>query len=425
MHVTIVTLFPEYFDSVMSTALMAKALERGVVRVDFVDPRDFAEDRHRTVDDKPYGGGPGMVMRPDVVGRALESVESPGLMVQLTPRGRPLDQSLARDLAAAGRLTLVCGRYEGIDARVEAAWDLLNVSVGDFVLSGGEAAALCLLEATARLTPGFMGHEDSGEEESFSAGLLEYPQYTRPEEWNGRRVPRVLTSGDHGRIQAWRREESLRQTLARRPDLLQGAGLDRGDVEALRRIARHRLGRGLWLCLVHWPVLLKDGRPGAVSLTNLDIHDMSRVSRSYGLAGVVVVQPLADQRELLDSLLAHWREGAGARANPDRAEALSLVRGASTLEEAVAYVTEQTGVRPGIAATTARGAGDTAWVEVRQWLERGPVLLLAGTGHGLAPEVLDAADGVLRPLRYMDGYNHMPVRSAVAIALDRILGDAY
>lgn len=424
MRFNLVSLFPEYFDSPLSAGLMGRARERGLVEVGLVNPRDFAVDRHRTVDDRPYGGGPGMVMGLAPLCAALESLPEPGRIFSLSPAGRPLDQALCRELAGERAVTLICGRYEGMDARLLELFPVTPVSVGDFVLCGGEAAASCMVEAVARLIPGFMGHELSGEEESFSAGLLEYPHYTRPEAFRGLSVPGALLSGDHARIAAWRRERSLETTLRQRPELLPEAELTGADLEFLRGIPRSRLGRNMHLSLVHYPVMTKFGEKGAVSLTNLDVHDIARVSCSYGLGGYHLVTPLKDQRELARSLLGHWTEGPGARANPDRAEALSLVRVAETLDQVVADIAARTGQRPRLVATSARGAGTLTVRQARGWLKEFPVLFILGTGHGLAPEVVETADAVLRPIRVLDRYNHLSVRSAAAILTDRLLTDA-
>lgn len=217
---TVLTIFPEAFPGPLAVSLAGKAMERGIWRLDALDIRGFAGDKHRSVDDTPFGGGAGMVMRPDVVDRALAAVEDrPGPAVYLSPRGRLLDQGLARELAAEPGLTLLCGRYEGVDQRVIDARGLMEVSVGDYVLSGGEAAAVVLLDAAVRLLPGVMGNEESPAEESFERGLLEYPHYTRPAVWQGREVPEVLQSGHHERIRRWRLEQAERITEERRPDL--------------------------------------------------------------------------------------------------------------------------------------------------------------------------------------------------------------
>ncbi|MCR9220315.1 MAG: tRNA (guanosine(37)-N1)-methyltransferase TrmD [Alphaproteobacteria bacterium] len=217
---TILTLFPEMFPGSLGQSLAGKALERGDWALSAVDIRAFAMDRHKTVDDTPFGGGAGMVMRPDVVDAAIESVaDAPGPLVYLTPRGRRFDQELAADWAAGPGVVMLCGRYEGIDQRVLDKRAPLEVSLGDFVLSGGEPAALVMLDACVRLLPGVMGAAESLAEESFESGLLEYPHYTRPAEWEGRGVPEPLLSGHHGRIAAWRREQAERATESRRPDL--------------------------------------------------------------------------------------------------------------------------------------------------------------------------------------------------------------
>lgn len=217
---TLLTLYPEMFPGPLGTSLAGRALEKGLWSLDTVQIRDFALDRHRSVDDTPAGGGPGMVLRADIVARALDAValdDRPRLL--MSPRGRPLDQRFVRELASGPGVVILCGRFEGVDERVIEGRGLVEVSVGDYVLSGGEVAALVVLDATVRLLDGVMGKGGSGEEESFEAGLLEYPHYTRPQVWEGRAIPEVLTSGDHGAIARWRRERSEAITRERRPDL--------------------------------------------------------------------------------------------------------------------------------------------------------------------------------------------------------------
>lgn len=214
------TLFPEMFPGPLAHSLAGKALTEGLWSLDAVNIRDFATDRHSTVDDTPFGGGPGMVMRADVIDAAIDDAAIAGApLVYLTPRGTPLSQEIAAELADGPGVTLICGRYEGVDQRVLDEREVTEISLGDFVLSGGEPAALALLDACVRLLPGVMGAEASLEEESFARGLLEYPHYTRPAEWCGRKVPDVLLSGHHRNIYAWRMEQAEMITQARRPDL--------------------------------------------------------------------------------------------------------------------------------------------------------------------------------------------------------------
>ncbi len=216
---TVLTLFPAMFPGPLSQSLAGRALEQGVWSLDAQDLRAHGLGRHRNVDDTPFGGGAGMVMRPEVVDAALAAADDGRPSVALTPRGAPLTQARVRDLAAGPGVVLLCGRYEGFDQRALDARGVEEISIGDYVLSGGEPAALVLLDACIRLLPGVMGAAESAEEESFSAGLLEYPHYTRPAEWAGRAVPEVLLSGHHAEITAWRRAEAERVTRERRPDL--------------------------------------------------------------------------------------------------------------------------------------------------------------------------------------------------------------
>ncbi|MBI3113110.1 MAG: tRNA (guanosine(37)-N1)-methyltransferase TrmD [Rhodospirillales bacterium] len=210
------------FPGPLAHSLAGQGLAAGAWALEALAIRDFAEGRHRSVDDAPFGGGPGMVMRPDVVARAIESARhaEPALkLIYLTPRGRPFDQATAREFAAGAGVTLLCGRYEGLDERVLDEYRPQEISLGDFVLSGGEAAAIALIDACVRLLPGVVGKQESLAEESFEAGLLEYPQYTRPQVWQGRAVPDVLVSGHHEKVRAWRRERAEQITRERRPDL--------------------------------------------------------------------------------------------------------------------------------------------------------------------------------------------------------------
>jgi tRNA (guanine37-N1)-methyltransferase len=217
--VTVLTLFPEMFPGPLGCSLAGKALGERLWRLETVDIRGFARDKHRTVDDAPFGGGPGMVMRPDVLDRAIAEAAGPGPVVYLSPRGRLIDQARVKALAAGPGATLLCGRYEGVDERVIEAHGVEELSLGDFVLSGGEPAAIALIDACVRLLPGVVGDQATLAEESFEDGLLEYPHYTRPQSWEGRAVPEVLLSGHHDKIRQWRQEQRERATRERRPDL--------------------------------------------------------------------------------------------------------------------------------------------------------------------------------------------------------------
>ena len=216
---TVLTIFPEMLPGPLAYSLAGKALRAGLWQLETVDIRDFARDKHRSVDDTPFGGGPGMIMRPDVLDAAITGADDAGPLLLLSPRGCRLEQWRVRELARMPGVRLICGRFEGVDERVLEARAIEEVSLGDFVLSGGEPAAIALIDACVRLLPGVLGRAEALAEESFADGLLEYPQYTRPQLWEGRAVPEVLVSGDHRRIRDWRRAEAERLTRKRRPDL--------------------------------------------------------------------------------------------------------------------------------------------------------------------------------------------------------------
>jgi tRNA (guanine37-N1)-methyltransferase len=225
---TVLTLYPEMFPGPLGISLAGKALEQGAWSLDTVHIRDFATDKHRSVDDTPAGGGAGMVLRPDVLAAVIDSVATNDKgarpMLALTPRGKPLTQERVRELASGEGVILLCGRFEGFDERIFEARPVEPVSIGDYVLSGGEIGAMAILDACVRLLPGVMGAASSGEEESFEQGLLEYPHYTRPVTWEGRTIPEVLRSGDHAKIAAWRHQRAVEDTRLRRPDLIERHG---------------------------------------------------------------------------------------------------------------------------------------------------------------------------------------------------------
>jgi tRNA (guanine37-N1)-methyltransferase len=239
MRFDVLTIFPEMFSAYIHDGILGRAIKRGIVDVRLVNIRDFSRGRHKTTDDRPYGGGDGMVMKPGPIYRALnfvERVKGSGQVILLSPKGERFDQSAAWELAGRDQIILVCGRYEGVDERIRTTCIDREISIGDYVLTGGELGAMVVIDAVSRLIPGVLGGERSNLEDSFENGLLEYPQYTRPSVFMGQGVPSVLLSGDHERIRLWRRTESIKRTLEKRPDLLEKAGLTEEDEEILARL---------------------------------------------------------------------------------------------------------------------------------------------------------------------------------------------
>ncbi len=416
MRFDVLTLFPDMFGPFVGQGVMGRAVERGLLEVRLTNIRDYARGKHRVTDDRPYGGGSGMVMKAGPIARALKGldpVEGAERVVLLSPQGRLFDRELAWELSTLDRVVLICGRYEGVDERVREAYVDQEISVGDFVLSGGEVAAMAVMDAVGRLVPGVLGCEASNREDSFEDGLLEHPHYTRPPVFEGRSVPEVLLSGDHEKIRAWRRRESLKRTREKRPDLLSGARRE-DEKEDLR----------LYVCLVHYPVYNKNGDTIASAVTTLDLHDLARLSRTYGMKRFFVITPLKDQQELAERVVRHWTTGYGAGYNRDRKEAFEQIEVVSSIEDALDAVRIAEKADPRLVATDA-GRGHEPLLEfqaARDMLRQDrPCMLLFGTAWGLHRDILDRADHVLAPVDGVAGYNHLSVRTAAAVILDRLV----
>ncbi|MBI4529664.1 MAG: tRNA (guanosine(37)-N1)-methyltransferase TrmD [Deltaproteobacteria bacterium] len=423
MRFHIITIFPEMFSSPLSHSILKKAQEKGMISVGLSDLRGYTTDRHRTTDDYPYGGGQGMVMKPEPLVAAIEDarqISRKPRVILLTPRGRVFDQAEASRLAQEEELVLICGRYEGVDERVSSFVDD-ELSIGDYTLSGGELAALVIIDCVTRLIPGVLGNVKSPQEDSFSTGLLEYPQYTRPEEFRGMKVPEILLSGDHMKINKWRREMSLKLTAERRPDLINKQQSSEEEIK-LRQVHPTRL----YAALLHYPVYDKNGRVVTTAVTNMDIHDIARSARTYGLRGFYVVTSVKALQKLAQKIITHWETGYGSEYNHTRKEALARVRLKDTLDDVIIDVERECGEKPRLVMTSARsGKGRTPFGEARNMLEKEPsvpFLLLFGTGWGLTDAVLADSNYILEPIEGGTDYNHLSVRSAAAIILDRLLG---
>jgi tRNA (guanine37-N1)-methyltransferase len=446
MKFTVVTILPELIEPVLTAGVVGRAREAGVITVDTVNPRDFTTDRHRTVDDTPYGGGPGMVMKAEPLLAAIAQA-GPGHRILTTPAGALLTQARVRELAAVPHVVLVCGRYEGIDERViEAAIDE-QLSIGDYVLSGGELAALVVIDAVARHVPGVLGEAASLDDESHSAGLLEYPQYTRPLELpaaptaadapdvgdaaeasdaadsaGSRIVPAILTSGNHAAIAAWRRRQAIERTAQRRPDLFARFAPSAADRKLLPPPLHARTHVGL----VHHPVVDRTGAVVTTALTNFDIHDLARSSLTYGLAGVHIITPITSQRDKAAHIAKLWIDDAQGE---HRARALQLVRTAESIEAVIAELTAAYGTAPLVVASSARRESfaeipriSPSALRAEASVSPAPLLLLLGTGWGLADALISPVSRMLAPIEGTSDWNHLAVRSAAAVLLDRLFG---
>ena len=421
LHFTVITIFPQMLTSPLGHSILKKAQENGLIQVDLVDLRDYTSDRHHSTDDTPYGGGQGMVMKPEPLVAAIEHMRSQqpsARVILLTPRGRVFDQRIAKEFSQQKTLILLCGRYEGIDERVSAFVDE-EISIGDYTLSGGEPAAVVVIDAVARLLSGVLGNEDSAAEESFTDGLLEYPQYTRPEDFRGIKVPEILLSGDHERIRKWRRQKSIEVTRARRPDLLAKTGTEVENAD------RSQARAPVYLALLHYPVYDKNGQVVTTAVTNMDIHDISRAGRTYGVRSFFVATPVKPLQKLALKIIEHWESGYGSQYNATRKEALALARICDSLDDAIIAIERETGVKPTLVATTARpGPNRASFTALKDMLQRQtrPFLIVFGTGWGLTETILSQANYTLESIEGSADFNHLSVRSAAAIILDRLLG---
>lgn len=422
MRFKILTIFPEYFTSPLEVGLIKKAREKNLIDIEIYDLRDFALDKHKVVDDEPYGGGEGMVFKPEPLYRALTHIKEKDpdtYVVYLSPQGKLFNQKIAEELSKKKNLLFICGRYEGIDERIREQFIEDEISIGDYVLFGGEVASLVILEAIARLIPGVVGKRDSVDRESFTSGLLKYPCYTRPAEFLGFKVPEVLLSGNHTEIENYRRRISLKITLKRRPELLSQVPLSEKDLAFLRDLLQRQR---LYLLLLHYPVYNKRGEVIASAITGLDLHDLARLGRTYGLKGVYIVQPLEDQKKIAEDLVVYWISGKGKNYNPLRSKAMELLKIYLTLDAALQEIKAKEGENPILIGTDA--GPKRAYIPpevVRDLLWKKPVCLVLGSAWGLEDTFLRQCDYFLEPIwGRLDSYNHLSVRSAASILLDRI-----
>ncbi len=415
MKISILTAFPDLMRNYLNASVLGRGVASGKLDAEVLDIRDYAEGDYRQIDDYCYGSG-GMVLMPEPLGRAIEAVshEAKPFVIYPSPQGTVLHQELVEDLARKEHVVILCGHYEGVDERFTQKYVDLEVSLGDFVLTGGEMPAMAIVDAVARLIPGVVGKSTAVKEDSFYSGMLDNPHYTRPAEWQGSEVPEVLLSGDAKVIERWRRRKSVERTLKRRPDIVGRAGI------------MPWLSGGAYVMEVHYPVLDKRGEKSSTAITGMDIHDIARACRTYGIKKYLLVTPLAQQREMAKKIIGHWTEGWGAAYNPDRKEAFSTVKIFASVPKAFEWVREREKKEPYKIATTAKNQqGASHWLTLKRNIllgDHSPILIF-GTGWGLHDEVLAAADAVMTPITGgTDGWNHLSVRSAVSITLDRFFG---
>jgi tRNA (guanine37-N1)-methyltransferase len=443
MKISLVTLFPDLYNPFLQTSLIRRAQEKGLISSEVVSMLKSCAPKER-VDAPTFGHGPGMLIRPEVIERVVEEQEKksgPAYKIFFSPHGKKLTQPLLKELYAkilrktgdtesgGGHVMTIAARYEGIDARAEDIYADEIISLGDFVLMGGDLPAMVLLEGLLRLVPGVIGTEQSVEEESFSGPFVDYPHYTAPVEWKGLKVPDVIRSGDHAAIAAWRQQEAVKRTVAHHFDWVRSQALTPVEKKlVLDEISPH------YVALMHTGVMVASetgARQGTTSVTSIDIHDIARSAKTYGIEHYFVVTSLEDQQKIVDRLLEFWQEGAGVTYREDRHEALKSVSYEANLDAVIEIIEKKEGKKPIIIVTSAQeqigkvvaeNKNITYYDQERVWAHRRPILILFGTGNGLAPSIMERADYVLVPVEGFTTFNHLSVRSAAAIILDRWLG---
>jgi len=429
MKYDIITIFPRFFDSTLSFGIIKKALNRSIIDVEVHDLRDYADNKHRSVDDTPYGGGGGMLMSAEPLSKAIENIkqdDKKSLVVLTSPQGDVLNDDMVNELKDYEQIVILCGRYKGIDERIRELYVNKEISIGDYVVSGGEYAAVIIIDAISRNIPGVMGNENSAANDSYRNGLLEHPHYTKPAVFKDKEVPSVLLSGNHQEISKWRLTESMKRTFSSRPEILDHAKLDVDETQQLIKIQNElKPNFRVYIALIHYPVYNRNFKKITTAFTNLDAHDIARAAKTYGVSKFYLVNPNQEQRNLVTKVIDHWTKGPGVKFNPTRKEALEIIDIKENFDEVLGDIEKIEGLKPKVAATDARIKKDNmlGYKQLRNEILKKdrPFLILFGTGWGLDDEIIDSADYTLKPIKGFDNYNHLSVRSAASIVLDRLL----
>lgn len=428
MNVSILTLFPELYKPFLTESLIGRAQEKGIFQPEVTDLFSFAEPKKR-IDAPSFGPGAGMLIKPEIIGRAIASQEHKfghSYKILFSPHGTiSLNQFHVRRLAKIFQekphVMLLPARYEGMDARVEEKYADEIISVGDYVLMGGDLPAMTLLEAVLRYLPGVVGKDESVEKDSFSGPLVDYPEYTEPLEWEEMTVPEIIRSGNHQKIADWREEQALKRTLlGGHFDWFRSFDLSLDLIKKAQQIIPPH-----YIALMHADVKLKDGRVGTSSVTSIDIHDVARSAITYGIKKYFVVTPLKDQQQIVQTLLDFWAN-EGKEYNVHRHLAVQATQLIDSLDQVIEQIKRDTGKDPLLIATSAQKHDGIPQITYHDqqvvWKQERPVLLLLGTASGLSDAILKRCDYLLMPIQGLSDFNHLAVRSAAAVILDRWLG---
>lgn len=427
MIFNILTVFRELIKPSLKYGVLSKAIKNKNIRVNLFSYSDYLDNNER-IDDKQYGGDPGMVIRDHIASKAIKHIKklNPDTKtIFLSPKGKKLDSTLVNDLSKYKNLSIICGRYEGFDERTIEKHADIEISIGDFIVSGGETPAIILMDSISRMIDGVIGKQESVKNDSLSNSLLKQPVYTRPANIKGKKVPRLLISGNHKKISKFNRDKSLLKTLKEREDLLEEAVISPLERERLKEIKATTIKSSVYLALVHHPIKNIKNETIKTSLTNLDIQDIARSCQTYGIKKYFITHPIKEQRELAKNVLDYWKSGKNIRNKSTKHSALENIVIKNSLASSIKQIKDIHGKKPKIVATDARIMHNMVnYSDIKHKLitDNSPYLFLFGTGWGLTDEVLNNSDYILKPVGSYYEYNHLSVRSAVAIILDRIFG---
>jgi len=428
MKISILSVFPELYSNFLETSLVRRAQEAGLVDFNLDAFRSFVEPKER-IDAPTFGPGAGMVIKAEVVQKAIEAEEKklgPAFKIFFSPQGKKLDQDILKKISKSvlqkGHLMLLPARYEGMDARVEQHYADEIISIGDFVLMGGDLPAMVFLEGFLRLIPSVVGKQESVKEESFSGPFLDYPSYAEPVVWKGYEVPEIVRSGNHKKIQEWRMDQAAKKTVLTHFDWMRTQKMTQEQAGLAKKFIPNH-----YAALMHTDVVVdRAKRVGETSVTSLDIHDIARSARTYGLKNYFLVTPLIDQQKIVKRMLDFWQSGVGQEYNLNRFESVRSVKLKDSLKKVIEDIEQQEGKTPLLVVTSAKSYDGpnkiTYHDQQKVWGQGRPVLFVFGTGHGLSDSVMQLADFTLVPLEGFSDYNHLSVRSATAIIFDRWLG---
>ncbi len=426
-HISILSVFPSLYDEFLKTSLVKRAQIEQKISFNVAGFSSFCALKER-IDGPTVGHGQGMAIRPEVVERsvdALEATHGKAFKVFVTPQGKKLTQPVARSIAShiknSEHVMFVAGRYEGIDERVHEEYADLEISIGDYVLMGGDLPVMVILEASLRYVEGVVGRNASVEDDSFSGAFVDYPTFTVPPRvWRERAIPEVLLSGNHAAMDAWRTTVAVRNSVIHHFDWVRSHVQSSQERKYVAQALPHH-----YVALLHDDVLVQNGVVGTSSVTSMDIHDIARSSKTYGIKEYFLVTSLKDQQKIVETLLYFWHT-AGVEYNENRSEAVGIVALKESLAAVLEAIEKKEGVKPLVIGTAARSIEEIELISYHDqemvWKQSRPVLFIFGTAKGLSEAVLKKCDYLLMPVEGFTQFNHLSVRSAVAIILDRWMG---